>query len=71
MSREEKVAKFLEYFEGKEFKQKEMILSKSEKIIDLQKFINYHVKIIKHNHKKRFCKPCILALFQIKKQLEK
>ena len=69
--REEKVAKFLSYFEGKEFKNQEMRLGKAEVVVDLNKFINYHVSLIKRSHNKRFAKPYILALNRIKKQLEK
>ena len=71
MDREEKVQKFLAFFEGKEFKSKEMVLSQSEKVFDLDRFIKYHVAVIRKHHKSRFSKSVIKDLFNIKKQLEK
>ena len=68
--RQKKVDNFLAYFEGKEFKQKGLVLNQAETITDLPRFIKYHISLIKRSHTKRFSKPYILALFQIKKQLE-
>ena len=70
IERQIKADKFLSYFDGKEFKNKELVLSQSEKVVDLPKFIRYHIAVIKRSHNKRFCKPLIKDLYHVKKKLE-
>ena len=57
MTKEEqqkKVDNFLDYFDGKEFKNKQMILNQAETITDLPRFIKYHISLIKRSHTKSF-----------------